>query len=197
MKRTLIVGAALTALLTLTACESMNLSDGGRYDGYRQSTLDLAKEAQLTERIRLSALASIAATADDRTRDRIVSELSGQRGAVSGNPGVQLQAPSAPTNMGIEALRALGPGAIGLIGQGIGAWSANQADQLATQRNAAANALINSTVQGALSANTGIANGALGVAGGALSVAEGALAAIPAQAGTTTTPTTVTPATGL
>lgn len=159
MKRTLIVGVALAGLLTLTACESMNLSDGGRYDGYRQSTLDLAKEAQITERMRLSALASIAQGADDRTRDRIVSELSGQRGAPSGNPGVQLAAPPAPTNMGIEALRALGPGAIGLIGQGIGAWSANQADQLATQRSVETDALI----RGALDANAALASQAVGM----------------------------------
>ena len=188
MKRTLIALAVVASTLGLTACGSMTLDDGGRYDGYRASALELAREAQATERARIVVLGELAKTADDRTRDRIVSELA-SRGNGGANPGVQLAAPAAPTHLGLEALRALGPGAIGLIGQGIGAWSANQADILATQRHIENNTLINNTVQGAITANTslgqsafGVATSAHGVAGAAIGTANAAIAKLPSAA---------------
>lgn len=170
MKKTLIALAAAAVLLT--GCGSMELSDGGRYDGYRVTAKEMAEAAQETERHRIRALAAIAAAGDDRTRDRIVSELTarGPQGvaAVAG-----LQAPPPPTHLGLEALRVLGPGAIGLIGQGISAWNQQQADVQATARHNANNALIGATVQGALTSNT-----ELGLTG--MGLAEQAVSKLPA-----------------
>jgi hypothetical protein len=174
MKRTLIAAAIVASTVGLTACGSMTLDDGGRYDGYRATVLELATAAQETERIRILALSRLAETADDRTRDRIVSELQARPGQpVAGAQGIA--APAAPTHLGLEALRILGPGAIGLIGQGIGAWAQNQADILATQRHIENNVLINNTVQGALDANTSLGQSAFGAAASAHSIAGQAL----------------------
>lgn len=154
MNRTLAVLAAATAALSLTACGSLELSDGGNYDGYRTTALDLAKEANITERTRILVLGELAKNGDDRTRDRVVSEL-----AVRSTPqplAGNLAAPAPPTHLGLEALRILGPGAIGLIGQGIGAWAQNQADVLSTQRAMSNNELIFGTISGALDANTNL-----------------------------------------
>ncbi len=169
MIRKLAIALAVAASLSLAACGSMTMDDGGRYDGYRQSAVQLAIAAQETERTRIAALAQIAANGDSRTQDRIVAELSG-RGAPSGSPGVQLQAPAAPTHLGLEALRVLGPGAIGLIGQGIGAWSQNQADILATQRSVETNSLIQSTINQALTTNTQLGQRGMDLTGQAMSL---------------------------
>lgn len=153
MKRTSLI-ALLVAAGILTGCAgSMTLDDGGRYDAYRTSVVELAAAAQETERIRINALARLAETADDRTRDRIVTELSGRAGPTVA-AAAALKEPAAPTHLGLEALRALGPGAIGLIGQGISAWNQREQDILATQRHQANNDLINATVQGAVTSNT-------------------------------------------
>jgi len=153
MKRTLIALACAAIALSLTACGSMTMSDEGRYDKYAITAQALAEARQETERIRILALARIAEAGDDRTRDRIVAELTGNAsGSTSNSAG--LAAPAAPTHLGLEALRILGPGAIGLIGQGIGAYAQNQADILATERHIANNALIGQSVNGALNSVT-------------------------------------------
>jgi len=172
MKRFL-TALAVIGSLALTGCAgSMTLDDGGRYDAYRTSVVELAAAAQETERIRILALSRLAETADDRTRDRIVSELSVRTQPQAAQTS-QLAAPAAPTHLGLEALRVLGPGAIGLIGQGIAAYNQQQADIQATARHNANNALIGATVQGALSANT-----ELGLTG--MGLAEQAVAKLPA-----------------
>jgi hypothetical protein len=172
MKRSLIALAVIGSV-ALTGCAgSMTLDDGGRYDAYRTSVVELAAAAQETERIRILALSRLAETADDRTRDRIVSELS-VRTQPQAAQSAQLAAPAAPTHLGLEALRVLGPGAIGLIGQGISAYNQQQADIQATARHNANNALIGATVQGALSANT-----ELGLTG--MGLAEQAVSKLPA-----------------
>lgn len=152
MKRSLIALAAIGAALSMTACGSMTLEDNGRYSTYAEKQLALHKEAQATERARIAALQAIAAGGDDRTRDRIVNELAVRSTAqpVAGN----MVAPAAPTHLGLEALRVLGPGAIGILGQGIGAWAQNQADILATQRHQSNNALIGGVVDYSIGANT-------------------------------------------
>jgi len=173
MKRTLISLAVLAGALSLTACGSMTMSDEGRYDKYAATSKEMAEARQETERIRILALARIAEVGDDRTRDRIVSELTA--GASPAAQAGGLAAPAAPTHLGLEALRILGPGAIGLIGQGIGAYAQNQADILATQRHIENNALINNTVQGAITSNTALGQSAFGVAASAHSVAGAAI----------------------
>lgn len=189
MKKTLI--AAVVGTYVLTGCAgSMTLDDGGRYDGYRTSVLALATAAQETERIRIMALARLAETSDDRTRDRVVAELSGRQGGQGPGIASALQAPAAPTHLGLEALRILGPGAIGLMGQGIGAWAQHQADQLSTQRHIANNELINSTVQTAIESNANLSGQAFGVAAGAQSVAASAISKIPTPAPVPSTTTT-------
>jgi hypothetical protein len=115
MKRTLIAAAIVASTVGLTACGSMTLDDGGRYDGYRATVLELATAAQETERIRILALSRLAETSDDRTRDRIVSELQARPGQpVAGAQGIA--APAAPTHLGLEALRILGPGSARVLG---------------------------------------------------------------------------------
>jgi len=169
MKRTLAVAAAVAVSLTLGGCLA-TLDDGGRYDGYRQSVLDLAKAQAEVEKARIQALGDIAFGADARTQDRIVAELSGRSQHAPQGP--QIAAPPPPTHLGLEALRILGPGAVGLVAQGIGAWSSYQGDLLSTQRHIANNALISGTVQGALSANTGLGLRAYGVAEQSLGLVE-------------------------
>jgi hypothetical protein len=165
MKRTLAVAAVVAASLTLGGCLA-TLDDGGRYDGYRQSVLDLAKAHAEVEKARIQALGDIALTADARTQDRIIAELSGRSQHVPQGP--QIAAPPPPTHLGLEALRILGPGAIGLIGQGIGAYAQNQADQLATERHLANNALIGGAVEQAISSSTMLGFGQQGLTGQAM-----------------------------
>lgn len=172
MKRSLIALAVIGSV-ALTGCAgSMTLDDGGRYDAYRASVVELAAAAQETERIRIMALARLADSADDRTRDRIVSELA-VRTQPQAAQTAQLAQPAPPTHLGLEALRVLGPGAIGLIGQGIAAYNQQQADIQATARHNANNALIGATVQGALTSNT-----QLGITG--MGLAEQAIDKLPA-----------------
>jgi DNA-directed RNA polymerase specialized sigma subunit len=155
MKRILAVVALVASTVGLTGClASFDLKDNGNYEQYTKTVVDLAIAAQVTEQTRISALAQIAANADARTQDRVVSELSTRTGPSPSGP--QVAAPQQPTNMLLETMRILGPGSLGLVSQGIASWNQNQADQLATQRALAQQQSVQTIITETLNANTGL-----------------------------------------
>lgn len=166
MKRIAIVAIAAAAALSMTACAGLDLKDNGQYDRYTATVVNLAIAAQQTEQERIRALGAIAANADARTQDRVVSELSVRGGPASNTP--QVAQPQQPTNMLLEGMRILGPGSLGLLSQGIAAWNQNQADQLATQRAISQQQSVQEIITGTINSNSGLGLRGMDLAGQAI-----------------------------